>query len=157
MTSFASTPWTTMVAGLVAATLTGLGLLHLYWALAGRLASERVIPRRTVIDSVSGASHQMPAFRPSVRATVLVATMLFIAAGLVAVRAGLFVPAVSHGAVQTAVVGIAVVFLARAIGDFRIVGVFKPDNGTLFARWDTWLYSPLCVLLAWGTACIAWG
>ena len=50
----------------------------------------------------------------------------------------------------------ALVFLARAVGDFPLVGFFKPDNGTAFATWDTWLYSPLCVVLGSATVFVAW-
>jgi hypothetical protein len=39
-------------------------------------------------------------------------------------------------------------FLLRAVGEFRLVGLFKRIRGTAFARWDTWLFSPLCLLIA---------
>jgi hypothetical protein len=45
--------------------------------------------------------------------------------------------------------------LARAVGDFRLVGFFKTVRGSTFARMDTRLYSPLCVLLGIGMALIA--
>lgn len=35
--------------------------------------------------------------------------------------------------------------LARAVGDFRLVGFFKKVKGSEFALMDTLLYSPLCV------------
>ena len=40
------------------------------------------------------------------------------------------------------------VFVLRAVGNLRTFGFFKTVRGTLFSEWDTWLYSPLCVLLA---------
>jgi hypothetical protein len=43
---------------------------------------------------------------------------------------------------------IALLFLLRAIGDFRYVGFFKSVSGTAFARWDTILFSPLCLFIA---------
>ena len=39
------------------------------------------------------------------------------------------------------------VFLARAIGDFRLVGFFKRVQGSRFARLDTLVYAPLCLIL----------
>ncbi len=144
-----------MIAMFVVATLTALGLLHLYWAFGGRLDSDRIIPRRVVVDPTSGVARQAPAFTPSLRGTLLVAAALIAAAGLVALRAGLFSAGVPHWTVQAAVVGISLVFLARAVGDFKLVGLFKPNNGTTFAYWDTRLYSPLCVVLAASTAFIA--
>jgi Protein of unknown function (DUF3995) len=44
--------------------------------------------------------------------------------------------------------GLSLVFLLRAIGNLRSFGFFKTVKGTPFAQWDTWLYSPLCVLMA---------
>ena len=43
---------------------------------------------------------------------------------------------------------ISVLFLLRAIGDFRFVGFFKSVTDTNFARWDTILFSPLCLFIA---------
>jgi hypothetical protein len=36
------------------------------------------------------------------------------------------------------------------VGDLKLVGFFKRIKGTRFAELDTWLYAPLCVLLALG-------
>jgi hypothetical protein len=44
--------------------------------------------------------------------------------------------------------GLGVVFLLRAVGNLRTFGFFKIVKGTPFADWDTWFYSPLCLLLA---------
>ena len=46
-------------------------------------------------------------------------------------------------------------FLARTVGEFRLVGVFKRVRGTPFATWDTWLFTPLCGLIAAGFFLIA--
>jgi hypothetical protein len=35
-----------------------------------------------------------------------------------------------------------------AVGDFRYVGLFRRERGTLFAALDTHVYTPLCVALA---------
>lgn len=43
---------------------------------------------------------------------------------------------------------IAIVFALRAVGDFRYVGFFKRARDTVFARHDTFVYSPLCLALA---------
>ncbi|TKI67695.1 DUF3995 domain-containing protein [Lysinibacillus mangiferihumi] len=42
----------------------------------------------------------------------------------------------------------AVIFLIRAIGDFKYVGFFKKIKHSQFARNDTWLYSPLCLFIS---------
>ena len=46
-----------------------------------------------------------------------------------------------------ALVVVAVVLLLRAVGDFRLVGFFKKITGSRFARLDTLVFSPLCVVL----------
>ena len=46
--------------------------------------------------------------------------------------------------------------VGRAIGDFKYVGFFKRVRGSKFARMDTLVYSPLCLLLALGVARVAW-
>jgi uncharacterized membrane protein YbhN (UPF0104 family) len=51
---------------------------------------------------------------------------------------------------------VAIVLLARAVGDFRYIGFFKRVRDTRFARLDTRYYSPVALLLAAATAAIAW-
>jgi hypothetical protein len=40
------------------------------------------------------------------------------------------------------------VFAMRAIGDFRYCGFFKRIRGTLFSRYDTRVFTPLCLILS---------
>lgn len=40
------------------------------------------------------------------------------------------------------------VFMLRAIGDFRVCGLFKKETSTVFAKWDSKLFSPLCAFVA---------
>jgi len=40
------------------------------------------------------------------------------------------------------------IFLIRAAGDFKHVGIFKPSMDTPFALADTYYYSPLCLVIA---------
>jgi hypothetical protein len=40
---------------------------------------------------------------------------------------------------------IPVVFLLRAVGEFRYVGFFKKIKNTSFAKMDSQYYSPLCL------------
>jgi len=40
------------------------------------------------------------------------------------------------------------VFMLRAIGDFKYVGVFKSIKTTDFGKLDTKLFSPLCLIIA---------
>jgi hypothetical protein len=75
-----------------------------------------------------------PLFVPSTRATLAVGVVLLLVGLSYALAAGL---------------------AARAVGEFRYVGFFKRVRGSRFARLDTNVYSPLCLLLAAGVAYVA--
>jgi hypothetical protein len=47
------------------------------------------------------------------------------------------------------------VFIGRVVGDFKWFGIFKSTSESVFAWWDTWLYVPLCFLLALGCLIVA--
>lgn len=134
----------------VAAALTSLifvvlGLWHAYWAAGGRLAHRAALP---IQDGE-------PLFRPSPLGTLAVAVVLIGCAWLTAANAGL-VPAPALRALPWLGLLVALGLLARAIGDFRYVGFFKRKGEDPFARLDTRVYSPLCLLLAAGVALASW-
>lgn len=115
-----------------------LSAIHLYWMFGGRKGTMAVIPRK--------GSELL--FRPTKGATGIVAGALALA--------GWFV--LELGEVVTwhtfpnwfytyAGWGLAAIFLIRAVGDFRWLGFFKKEVGTLFAKWDTALYSPICLFI----------
>lgn len=125
-----------------------LAALHVFWGLRGMSpASSAVVPE------VDGE----PVFTPSRLSCFVVAAALATAAALVAFRGGLFPPPVAATWIQFGTIGVGVVFVLRAVGDFRLVGFFKKVRGTAFARWDTRLYSPLCLALGLGTLWVALG
>ena len=80
---------------------------------------------------------------------------LLAAAFLVAVSGHLVAPAFAPIA-RLPTVFLSVVFLARAVGDFRLVGFFKRIRDSRFARLDTIAYSPLCLILALATFYVAY-
>lgn len=126
-----------MLSVALATVLLALSVLHVYWAVGDRGLSTSVVPH------VEGR----PAFAPTRRATIVVAGGLA-GAALVALVCGRIVPPpVAWLPWRPAGIGLGLVFLARAVGDFRLAGFFKRVRGTSFARWDTWLYSPLCVAM----------
>jgi hypothetical protein len=114
-----------------------LSIVHLYWAFGGQRGWEGAIPTQ---DGV-------PVFKPGTLSTVLVA-MLLLFGGFVSMwRAGVL----DLGPAWIARVGvwlIAAVFAIRAVGDFRYCGFFKRVRGTVFARNDTILYSPLSLTIS---------
>ncbi len=113
----------------------------MFWALGGRLGSGSAIPE------VNGK----PAFTPTRAATSAVALALFLASALVLGRAGVFSALVPAALFKWPVLILGFVFLVRAVGEFKLVVLFKRVRCTSFARWDTWLFSPLCL----GISCAA--
>ena len=109
-------------------TLLVLSVMHVYWAAGGTAGKANSIPQRD----------GEPLFRPSMSTTLAVAALLAIGSFVVftGLRWGNFL--------------LAGVFGLRAVGDFRWVGFFKRERSSGFAKWDTWLYSPLCALISAG-------
>lgn len=122
--------------------------IHVYWALGGRRGLAGAIPERD----------GRPVFQPGPFATAVVAFLLLVSSALVLDRAGVVGPHVAPPALRRwGAWGIAAALSARAIGDFRYVGFFKQLRGTRFAELDTCLYSPLALVLGFGTGIVAWG
>jgi hypothetical protein len=134
-----------LIGGTTAAVLALLGAIHVYWAAGGTAGCAVAVPERD----------GQPLFQPSPAATPGVAGALLGAACLVLARLGLVRSVVSECWTRRGVWLLAGVFVLRAMGDFHYVGLFKRVRTTAFARWDTWLYTPLCLLLALGSASAA--
>jgi hypothetical protein len=131
------------VALAVSGILSALALVHVYWAFGGKIGGTAVIPQ----------ADGRAAFSPSRLATLMVAGCLFAAAYVVAV-AGHLIASPLHS--RLAAFGLSTVFLARAVGDFRLVGFFKRLRKSRFARLDTTLYSPLCLSLGLAIGYVAY-
>jgi hypothetical protein len=117
-----------------------LSLLHGYWACGGAWGKAVAVPER------DGRA----IFTPSRLATWVVALGLAGCALVVAALAGWLPFPLGAGALRALGYALTLLFLARAIGDFRLVGFFKRLRGTRFASLDARFYSPLCLGLALG-------
>ena len=129
----------------LAVILGGLSLLHAYWALGGRWGSAYTVP------TVNGRR----LFDPAPVATWLICGLLGTAVILVMGKAGWIATGSLPVVFDVGVWVLGVVFTLRAVGNFRTFGFFKTITGTAFAEWDTWFYSPLCLLLALLAAALA--
>lgn len=116
-----------------------LALLHIYWALGGKWGSLYAVPTD---------GNDQPLFRPGPFATLVVAGGLLLFSGIDLYTCGWLTPPPDLKFIRWAVLGIALIFLLRAVGDFRYVGFMKSNRKTPFAYWDTRFYSPLCLLLS---------
>ncbi len=138
----------TRVVGILAAgVLFGLAALHAYWATGGDWGTNAAIPTR------NGA----PLFKPGPAGTVLVAVLLCAAALVLLGRLGIWGRSLPRWPFAAGAWTLVAVFGARVVGDFHWFGLFKRMTGTPFARWDTWLYVPLCALLALAALLVACG
>lgn len=135
----------TALASVVSLAFVALAVWHFRMALWPAAGTSGTVP------SVSGK----PLFVPSARATVLVGVVLLLFACLVAATAGLLEVGIPVRVLSWLCYALALGLLARAVGEFKYVGFFKRVRGSRFARLDTLLYSPLCLLLAVGVALVA--
>jgi len=55
---------------------------------------------------------------------------------------------IDHRYFQYGDVFISIIFLVRAVGDFKYVGFFKRIRETPFAKMDSKFYSPLCLFIS---------
>lgn len=132
------------VSGVLLAVIFALiSLFHLYWAAGGELGRAVVVP--TVASPGRGGAR---VFKPSAGGTILVAFAFLVAVGVILGRLGFLGDIVPHRIFRWGTWAIALVFFLRAVGEFRLVGFFKQVRDTPFAYWDTWLFSPLCLLIA---------
>ena len=115
----------------------GLAALHVFWAFSSRAGLQGFVP----------TENGSPVFRPGRATTLAVAALLVFAAGISLWR-GAWPDAGASWVPRLGIVVIAVVFAARAVGDFRLVGFFKRVRGTPFARNDTLVFSPLCAAIS---------
>lgn len=136
----------TALAVLVASVFLVLGLWHVRMAFSLGSGASGAVP------SVGGK----PLFIPSTRGTLAIAAVLVLFACLVAATAGLLQVGIPKLVLSLLCYALALGLLARAIGEFEYVGFFKRIRDGRFARLDTLVYSPLCLLLAGGVALVAW-
>ena len=137
-----------MTIAIIAATALGvIAGAHLYWAAGGQAGSSAAIPQ----------ANGEPLFRPGRGATVLVAIGLFALAVLALWRDGLILLPLPFFIAKIGAWLATLVFLVRAIGDFKYLGWSKRVRGSQFARLDDVVYAPLCLMLAICFAVISWG
>ncbi len=127
-----------LISVILAVVFFGLALLHLYWVAGGNRGLRYALP---AIDG-------RPIFNPGPIGTALVA--LFLAGfAVVALLLGFGNDAFPALQPYAALLGFAIgaVLVLRAIGEFRYVGIFKRVRGGVFAVYDSWLYSPFCLIV----------
>ncbi len=109
-------------------------LIHIYWIL-GEFCLNQALPTNEKGERL---------LNPSKFITLIVALILF---GFAWVSYRLDID--SHPSwIDTIGWVLALLFFLRAIGDFKMVGVFKKIKHTEFAKYDNWIYIPLFFLIS---------
>jgi hypothetical protein len=132
---------------LTAGVFASLALLHVYWAAGGTWGHAAAVP-------TGGGGARL--FNPSRASTLAVAAGLLLAALVVLGRLGVRAAPLPGWVFVWGGWLIALLFLARAVGEFRYVGLFKSVRGTNFADWDTWLFTPLCLFIAFSAGVVSY-
>lgn len=136
-----------MLSTTIAFTLTALfiflSFLHIYWALGGQWSIEKTIPEYFK-ERYHSHDHRLSV----TIATFVVALGLMAIAWMTAAYVGKVRSPFSPHTLRYLLMVVSVVFLARAIGDFNMVGFFKKQKVGIFAHWDTKLFAPLCLSIS---------
>ena len=121
--------------------------IHFYWLCGGRWALNVAIPTD---------SNGRYLFRPGLFATFIVG-MGLLSFGMVNLAfSGWFSLEIEPRYLRYGVLAIGIIFLLRAIGDFKHIGMSKRYRNTPFAQKDSWLYTPLCLLLSLSHLYLIW-
>lgn len=130
--------------GLFCAAVLGLAAaFHLYWGAGGKLGVGVSLPLERDGTPIGQPGRLATAAAGAVLLVVMLATLAVF---------GLVTLPIPAPLVRVFVAGWAALLLARALSWHRAFGLFKTIRTTRFATFDTWAYSPLCLLLALGLA-----
>lgn len=125
---------------------------HLHWAFGGRVGYSVSLPQRP--DGAPVMAHRIGWWRPGSGAVVI--ALLLLGALALAAEGWLALP-LPPVLVRTALALTGTAFILRALVPTPWTGFFKRIRTTRWARYDSWLYSPLFLLLGAAVLVIALG
>ncbi len=114
--------------------------IHIYWGFGGEWGKDAVLPKIETSDR--------PLFIPGLAATLMVAVVFIIGVFLVQSFVSNITLPIPSSILYYGMIFQGTVFFLRSIGEFRYVGFFKTQKGTLFSYWDDRLFSPLCLTVS---------
>ena len=112
-----------------------LALIHFYWAWGGKFGLDYALPTDEKGNRLLNPS------------TLIIYLVGFILLGFAYVAYRLYIGD-ELSIIIYAGYGLAILFLLRSIGDFNFVGLFKKVKNTTFAKYDTWVYTPLFLFIS---------
>jgi hypothetical protein len=128
-----------LIALMLAVVFIALGILHVAWGFGLRLGGDSFLPQRP--DGT-------PLFMPGPVACFGAALLCLLTAAVFLARAGFFSAIIPAWITYVGVWVIAAAMLLRALGDFKYSGLTKRIRNTVFARRDTLIYTPFCLVVA---------
>jgi hypothetical protein len=110
-------------------------LIHFYWAVGGKFGLDYALPTDEKGNRL---------LNPSTFMTYVVG---FVLLGFAYISYRLYACDESVMIVYAGY-GLSILFFLRSVGDFNMVGLFKKVKNTAFAKYDTWVYVPLCLFIS---------
>ncbi|MEO9483558.1 MAG: DUF3995 domain-containing protein [Ekhidna sp.] len=116
-----------------------LSIIHVSWALGSSWGFEDAIPKNDKGEWM---------LKPKKRDSLIVGAGLLLFGLFYLITGNILQISLPPFAIKATSWMIPIIFLFRAIGDFRYIGFTKKVKTTAFARKDTLFYSPLCLSIA---------
>ncbi|TXC85885.1 DUF3995 domain-containing protein [Metabacillus litoralis] len=113
-------------------------VLHFYWVFGGTKGIQAVLPEK---------KEGKVAFTPRRVETVIVAVGMIGVAFILLVQNNLISFFTPNSFTKWSSIILSIIFLLRSIGDFKYFGFSKRVKNTTFSKYDTQLYTPLCLFL----------
>ncbi|CAA7195551.1 DUF3995 domain-containing protein [Chryseobacterium potabilaquae] len=112
-----------------------IGGIHIYWAFGGNWGKQQAVP-----TTPEGTPLFTPSFFSCFGVGIILLSFILLMNNenldFISPKVSLYSKTI-----------VAIIFLMRAIGDFKYVGFFKKINGTEFARLDGKYYTPVCLII----------
>ncbi len=128
-----------------------LSVLHWYWVFGGEKGFNAAVPEQW--QSTAIKIQNQTTFKLG---TVIVAILLLLLSlSIISMvpQFGNFLPA---WILQAILYGIMILFMLRAVGDFRTVGFFQKRTNHIFSVNDRRYYSPLCICISIMAGILLW-
>ena len=115
-----------------------LSVIHFYWAFGGEWALKNALPQNEKGEKL---------LNPKKFDTIVVGFGLLLFSVFYVIASGLVDYSLPEWVMKYGGWGISIIFVLRAVGDFKYVGFSKKLKNTEFAIKDSKFYSPLCLIL----------
>lgn len=115
-----------------------LGMIHFNWVFGGKWGIEKALPTNEEGERVLNPKKLDSAIVGF--GLILFSWFYFLKTGLITFQLTTWISSLGDWIIP-------LIFLLRAIGDFKYIGFFKKIKNTEFGKADTLFFSPLCLFL----------